>query len=179
MRNRAFHKASSFHWSTIAGVTVIYLLCLSFVADVRGQVAETDARTPTVAKVFYFSFDAYPLIAIEKRNIEESSEFKIQILTRRYFDGPSGHPFLYKMKKMLTATPGSKPLDDDAIRLKLVFPTETFFADANGRVIRTETGELFELLPLDMTEIDHDIEYLSGIVDMRAIKSAERLGANK
>ncbi len=80
---------------------------------------------------------------------------------------------------MLTATPGSKPLDDDAIRLKLVFPTETFFADANGRVIRTETGELFELLPLDMTEIDHDIEYLSGIGDMRAIKSAERLGANK
>lgn len=179
MRNRAFHKASWFHASTIAGFVLFYLLCGCFVTGARGQVAETEARTSTVAKVFYFSFGAYPMSSIGKTNIEERSEFKIRILTRRYFDGPSGHPFLYKLNKMLTAAPGSKPLDDHAIRLKFVFPTETFYADANGRVLRTETGELFQLSPLDMAEIDHDIEYLSGIVDMKAIQSIEEFGAKK
>jgi hypothetical protein len=158
-----------------AGVVISCLLCVGFVADVRGQVAETEAQTPTVAKLFYFSFDAYSLVAIEKRNIEESSEFKIQILTRRYFHEAGEHPFLIRLKKMFTATRGSEPLEDGAIRLKLTLPGETFFADAHGRVLRAETGELFNLLPNDMAEIDHDIEYLSGIVDMGVIKFTEQI----
>ncbi len=76
---------------------------------------------------------------------------------------------------MLTATKGSTALESGAIRLKLMFPTETFFADAHGRVLRAETGELFHLSAQHMEEIDHDIEYLSGIVDMNAIKFTEQV----
>ncbi len=154
---------------------LFYLFCVFFVGNVSGQSKNDRPNAPAVAKVFYDPFEASMLVGIRMTEIEERSSFKIQIITGTPTSfNPSGeHPLLRKLKKMLTATRGSVPLEDGAIKLKLKSPDDTFFVDFHGRVLREKTSELFQLSVNQRAEIGHSIENLSGVVDMLAVQFVE------
>jgi hypothetical protein len=131
-----------------------------------------DRPKPIAALLYYFPFDSYPTVGISEASIESDSIFSIQIITGhpRYQLETSGeHPFLKKLRNLLTRTPRADRLKQDSLSLKLKLPNETFLVDANGRVRRVETGELFSLSQEEMKVIDREIVYLAGIVDVRSI----------
>lgn len=148
---------------------------LSIPISTRDSAAASD-KVPTVAKLFYYEFEAHSTFAITEANIEKNCPFYIQLLSGlpKVFDSPIEHPFLTKLTHILTRTPGSDFPEEGFIRLKLKFLDETFLVDANGRVLRAKTGERFHLSVQEMKKIGHDIESLAGIVDMNSIRFYEQ-----
>lgn len=56
------------------------------------------------------------------------------------------------------------------MRLKVVFPGDEIYVDQKGRVLRKNTGETFKLSKKQMNDLTKEIEYFSGVVDMRVGK---------
>lgn len=138
--------------------------------------ALASGEVPTVAKVFYYNFDAHTTFAITESNIDQNCLFNIHLFSAlpRVFDPPAEHPFLTALTHALMKTPASDLPEEGFIRLKLKFLDETFLADANGRVFRAKTGERFRLSEAEMKKIGHDIESLAGVVDMNAARFHEQ-----
>ena len=142
--------------------------------------AEEKAQT-SVAKIFYYDFDGSSLFALTEENIEENSEFKIQLVNTVPPSSNSRveHPILKTLTKLLKQDPSKGALDKAAIRLKLQFLDEVFLVDAKGRVLRRKTGERFKLSVHQRNEIGHRIENLSGVVDVLSLQFVEPNASSK
>jgi hypothetical protein len=141
-----------------------------------GQSIKTASDMPTVVKIFYFPFEAHTTIGISEASIERDSIFKIQIVQKhpRYYDLPSEHRFVSKLKQLLMQNPSAAHLEKGQFRLKLQLPGDIFFVDANGRVLRIANGQHFQLSVEQMKEVGREIEYLAGVVDTLSVEFTNR-----
>ena len=103
------------------------------------------------------------------RNIEEAGFYKIWFIHESPLT-PQEHPFIPKLRQMFLAKKATEEVDDSFIRLKVELPSDTFYVDRNGRVLRSNTGEKYKLSKKQMQDIENTIEHFSGIVDINASK---------
>jgi len=146
------------------------LINLSFGSQESDKLIPRSATHETIMEVYFTPFDARTFLALTMQNVEEQSTFKFRFVFENPLTSPD-HPFGKKLRRMLTATKTSEKISQTSIRLKVKYPEAVFFADRDGRVFSERTGERYQLTKKRMAEIESDIMYFSGVVDLDALKN--------
>lgn len=137
-----------------AGLILAVILSLAVESD--GMSKDMPAMLHFVVP---FSIETYMPITME--NIEaDSSDVWIM----------KDHDAAKKLMQILQAKPSFKALHEKEIRLKANFGSSTgvFFLDKDGVVFRKDDGQHFELSGKELEQVEHLLEQMMGIVDIRA-----------
>jgi len=114
-------------------------------------------------RVIFMSFGSETFLPITIKSIDDRKHLKVWFVRSLMRD--NDHPFVSKLRKMLQANSTKEEIDDNRVRLKVEIGTDTFYADANGTVLKKNTGEKFQLSREQMQEIESTMENFDGVVD--------------
>ncbi|MFQ5853603.1 MAG: hypothetical protein ACE5JU_23845 [Candidatus Binatia bacterium] len=120
-------------------------------------------------RIYFLPFGIVTYLPITMSNIEETSDYAIWFM-KKHPPEEGEHPFISKIQKLLQSRPVRVAINEFAIRLKVVLNNDVFFVDQNGIVLEKSSGKTFSLSKPQMEEIENDIKYFSGVIDIRASK---------
>jgi len=144
-------------------------ICMSTLATF-GVYGLGAGRSPVIGRVYFIPFDVTTFVPVTMGNIEEAATFEISLV------GPEGnsepHQFIKSLRAMIQARAAKAPLNDLAVRLKLVLAAETYYIDAAGGVLEVSSKRTFLLQKTELRRIERSIEGFSGVVDMKAFSRA-------
>ena len=153
----------------LSWISITITMCVGAIATfgVLGVGAE---RSPVISRIYFLPFDVTTFVPVTRRNIEEAATLEINLVGPEGNGGP--HPFVKSLRAMIKVRASEAPLNDLAVRLKLVLEDETYYVDAAGGVLEASSKRTFRLLKTELRHIEQSIESFSGVVDMKAFSRA-------
>jgi len=127
-------------------------------------------RSPVITRMYFIPFDVTTFVPVTTRNIEEAATVEINLVGPEGNGGP--HPFVKSLRAMIKAHVSKAPLNDLAVRLKLVLEDETYYVDAAGGVLEVSSKRTFRLQKAELRRIEQALEGFAGVVDMKAFSRA-------
>jgi len=137
-------------------------LCLFFNLIVPRK---TMAGEP-ILRLYFLPFSIETYLPVTAANIEEHGH-AIWFMEE--------HPFISKLRSMLQAHPAKSEILSKGIRLKADFriPKAVFLVDRNGTVQRKDSGATFRLEQREVDQLEQEIRYFFGIVDVKAFERSK------
>ena len=154
---------------------VIFLIALcAFYPFQNVEAVEEEGKCDATMRIFFIPFEAESYQPISFSGIEEAAFSELWFDCAKSFGEPSlvrePHPFSKRLGRVLFSTKGSKPIDDQSIRLKIEIGKDVVYADRNGTVLRKDTDQIFKLSKKQIRDLHKKLEYLSGVVDLKAAR---------
>ncbi len=120
-------------------------------------------------RIYFIPFDVYTYVGVSMDDIHETSSYAIWFAKEDRAARVGPHPFIAKLHRTLQSRPATgRKIQDGFIRLRVDIGSQTFFVDINGIVLEKETGKTFILSKALRREIQRDIKYFSGVIDIHA-----------
>ena len=149
---------------------LVFLLVIgiSFV-NVEGNPELEKVDYKVIVKIYFIPFkdETYGPITID--DIEDASIYSIWFTEK--------NAFIEKLKKLLESKEKSKGVDNDVIRLKVEFVEERsiYFVDQEGNVMKNHKSN-FRIPKKELENLEKEILYFSGVVDLKAGKDLKKQG---
>jgi hypothetical protein len=125
-----------------------------------------------VARVYFTPFKVTTYVPLTMDDIEKKATYTIWFLKEHPSRRDGEHPFVSKLRLLLRAHATREDIAPQFVRLKVVFPHETYVADTNGTVIQVGTEQRFRLTEQEMNEITQGLVNFSGVIDIQAGQDA-------
>jgi len=158
------------------GFTSSILVLLSLLVSaprVKSEQTVVPEPSPRISmRVIFVPWGVETFLPITMNSIDEAKHLKVWFVRSLVRD--NDHPFVSKLGKMLQAYPTKEEMNKKGVRLKVELGADTFYADANGTVLKKNTGERFQLLREQMHEIESTMENFDGVVE---IWSSQRISS--
>jgi hypothetical protein len=146
---------------------------LVMVLSVIPQDARTELDHPLM-RVYFIPFDVLTYVGITMDSVENASTYAIWFMKGRPPAREEEHIFISKLRRHLESRPApGKKIADNFIRLKVDFGEQTFFVDQKGTIVEKDSGKTFTLSKAQMRQIENDILYFAGVVDLRASRNVQ------
>lgn len=149
---------------------IVILSCVLFHTGEAESTSGPEMQGPLM-QVYLIPFDSWTYTTVSMDIIHLVSTYRIWFMKERPSVWKKEHPVIAKLRSQLQSRPApDKKIDDGFIRFRVDIGSQTFFVDINGIVLEKESGKTFVLSKAQRREIEKDIEYFSGIVDIQASK---------
>lgn len=151
----------------VPGDLFCFALLVGFDPTTTGA-TQTPGESKAFAKIYFVPFAVKTFAPITMEEIKGKGIHAIWFT--------KGHPFISKLEKTLESKATEKKINNRVIRLKVAFGKEgnVFYVDQEGIVLKNDQKS-FQISKKQREEIERDILYFSGVVDVKESKS---LGAN-
>ena len=127
------------------------------------------ADKPLARLYFVVPFSIETFVPITMQNIEEHGD-TIWFMQE--------HPFVSELLNVLKSHPTKGQILSKGIRLKADFGESggVFFVDRNGMVWQQDTGSTFSLSAEKVEQLQKQLQYFMGVVDIKALRRSEKPG---
>jgi len=156
---------------TTCVIILIPLILLPVVGRGGAELKAGPGAQEPLMRVYLIPFDTSTYVAISMSNIGEGTPYDISFVDPGPGTRQRRHPFISRLHRQLQSDPAlGRKINDAAIRLRVDLGGQTFFADEGGVVLEKVSGKTFRLSKAQRREIEREIIYFSGVVDINAGK---------
>jgi hypothetical protein len=154
-------------WFTVGRIPVIILIIGLSILSVLMTSSGVRADKPLMRLFFVVPFSIETYVPITIQNIEEQGH-TIWFMEEQ--------PFISELLNMLKSRPTKRQILTKGVRLKADFGESgsVFFIDRNGSILQQNTGATFNLSAEQLEQLQRQLHYFIGVVDVKAFKRSEK-----